>query len=201
VIDALTAFDRLQAGNLRFASGRPAPVGQSGGRRSATLRSEQAPFAIVLGCADSRVPPELVFGQSLGQIYVVRVAGNIVTPALVGSIEFAAAGFKTPLAVVLGHSQCAAVLATLLQHPETAASGLRPVVERIQPAVAGLLSAASPDHPELVMPLAVAANVRASVRQLRTGSPVLQAVVEQGKLVVVGAVFSHETGLVEFIET
>src|SRR5262249_8676874 len=107
------ALDRLRDGNRRFASNQPASVFLSSRARRAELVAGQRPFAIVLGCSDSRVPAELVFDQGLGDLFVIRVAGNIVAPSQIGSVEFAVSRFGTPLVVVLGHSQCGAVTATL----------------------------------------------------------------------------------------
>jgi carbonic anhydrase len=170
--------------------------------RRAELPREQQPFAIVLGCSDARVPAEIVFDQGLGDLFVIRVAGNIVAPSQVGSVEFAAARFGTRLVVVLGHSQCGAILATLeeVQRPSDSQSrNLRSIVDRIRPSIEGLLQGElRHDEPALVRH-AVRANVLASVNHLRHGSAVLEELIQQDGLVVVGAEYSLETGVVDFI--
>jgi carbonic anhydrase len=165
--------------------------------------AEQAPFAIVLGCSDARVPAEIVFDQGLGDLFVIRVAGNIVASSQVGSIEFAAERFGTPLVVVLGHSQCGAILATLeeLRRPKANQSrNLRSIVDRIRPSVEVLLATElRHDHDALVRQ-AVRNNVRVSVNHLRHGSEVLEDLVEERGLVIVGAEYSLDTGIVEFFD-
>lgn len=163
----------------------------------------QSPFAIVLGCSDSRVPVEMVFDQGLGDLFVIRVAGNVVSPSQVGSVEFAAATFGTPLVVVLGHSTCGAVTATLeeLQRPaENQSPNLRAIVERITPAVASLLETELKDRPEELIAKGVRANVRASAHGLRHGSRILEDLIAAGKLLVVGAEYDLATGAVDFFD-
>jgi carbonic anhydrase len=171
--------------------------------RRAELVARQDPFAIVLGCSDARVPAEIVFDQGLGDLFVIRVAGNIVAPSQVGSVEFAAARFGTRLVVVLGHSQCGAVLATLdeLQQPsETQSRHLRSIVDRIRPSVEGLLASALTGDRDDLVARAVRANIRASADQLRHGSHVLEELIQRDGLSVVGAEYSLETGVVEFFD-
>ncbi len=200
MISAQEALERLQEGNRRFASGNPrhdTVVAPS--RRSAN----QEPIAIVLGCSDARVPAEIIFDQGLGDLFVIRVAGNIVAASQVGSVEFAAARFGTPLVVVLGHSQCGAVLATLdeLSRPHANQSrNLQSIVDRIRPSVEVLLATELRNDPESLVHQAVRNNVRVSVSHLRHGSQVLEELIQKNGLVVVGAVYSLETGLVEFFE-
>ncbi len=202
-LSASEAFDRLKEGNLRFASDdcyRETTTSQSLRRE---LAEGQEPFAIILGCSDSRVPAELVFDQGLGDLFVIRVAGNIVAPSLIGSVEFAATKFGTRLVVVLGHSQCGAIEATLeaIQHPEWDQSeNLCSIVDRVRPSVEGLLASELDNDPVELMRRAVRANVIASVRQLRDGSSVLESLIADDGLVVVGAEYSLETGLVDFFE-
>jgi carbonic anhydrase len=199
MISAGEALARLRAGNARFVSGRGLQGLASRDRRSA-LASGQEPFAIILGCSDSRVPAELVFDQGLGDLFVIRVAGNIVAPSQIGSVEFAAARFGTRLVLVLGHSQCGAVLATLdeLRKPGGSQSrNLRSIVERVRPAVEALLATELGRDPEALVRHAVRANIRASVNQLRHGSDVLEQLIHEDGLVVVGAEYSLETGIVE----
>jgi carbonic anhydrase len=163
----------------------------------------QEPFAIVLGCSDSRVPAEIVFDQGLGDLFVIRVAGNIVAPSQIGSVEFAAERFGTRLVVVLGHSMCGAIAATLeeLERPsERRSPNLRAIVDRIRPAVEGLLEAGVRTDPATLAHLAVRANIRASVDHLRHGSEILERLIARDGLLVVGAEYSLESGLVDFFD-
>ena len=167
------------------------------------LASGQEPFAIILGCSDSRVPAEIVFDQGLGDLFVIRVAGNIVASSQVGSVEFAAARFGTRLVVVLGHSQCGAVLATLeeLQQPTDSQSRhLRSIVDRVRPSVEALLATALRHDPTALVRQAVRANIRASANHLRHGSDVLEQLTHTDGLLVVGGEYSLETGIVEFFD-
>ena len=164
----------------------------------------QEPFAIILGCSDSRVPAELVFDQGFGDLFVIRVAGNVVAPSQVGSVEFAASRFGTRLVVVMGHSQCGAVTATLEELQGTATSqskNLRSIVDRVRPSIEPLMAARPHVNPEVLLHEAVRANVRASVNHLRHGSELLERLVQETGLVIVGAEYSLETGLVDFFET
>jgi carbonic anhydrase len=202
-IAALEALARLRDGNRRFASDTGRADGLSSHARRAELVAGQEPFAIILGCSDSRVPAELVFDQGLGDLFVIRVAGNVVAPSQVGSVEFAAERFGTRLVVVLGHSQCGAVLATLeeLCRPsETQSRNLRSIVDRIRPSVEGVLTTHLGEDLAVFMPEAVRANVRVSVNQLRHGSEVLERLIANDGLLVVGAEYSLETGLVHVFE-
>jgi carbonic anhydrase len=200
---ALEALERLRKGNRRFVSGMQSVDGPSSINRRAELVRGQHPFAIVLGCSDSRVPAEIVFGQGLGDLFVVRVAGNIVAPSQVGSVEFAAERFGARLVVVLGHSQCGAVLATLeeLQRPDEAQSrNLRSIVDRIRPSVEGLLTTALPKDVDTLVCEAVRANVRVSANRLRHGSEVLERLIDRDGLLVVGAEYSLESGVVDVFD-
>jgi carbonic anhydrase len=203
MISAREALALLREGNRRFVAGTPAHDALSSASRRAELALGQAPLAIVLGCSDSRVPAELVFDQGLGDLFVIRVAGNIVAPSQVGSVEFAAERFGTRLVVVLGHSQCGAVTAALdqLQRPEPARSrNLASIVDRVRPAVEPLLKLPVAADPERLMAEAVRANVERSVRQLRHGSEILEQLAVADGLLVIGAEYSLETGAVEFFE-
>ena len=163
----------------------------------------QAPFAIILGCSDSRVPTEIIFDQGLGDLFVIRIAGNIVAPSGIGSVEFAAGQFGTPLVVVLGHSSCGAVLATLdeLRRPsESQSRNLRAIVDRVRPSVEPLLDTGLAADPVALTRAAVRANVRASANQLRHGSELLEQLVVDGALLIVGAEYSLETGRVDFFD-
>lgn len=203
MISSREAFDRLRAGNRRFVSSVLDPAAILDAEQRARLAAGQEPFAIVLGCSDSRVPAELVFDQGFGGLFVIRVAGNIVAPSQVGSVEFGAARFGTPLVVVLGHSQCGAILATVeeLRQPAPDQSpNLRSIVGRVRPSVEPLLKTELAGRPDALVAAAVRANIRASANHLRTGSEILERLVAAGKLVVVGAEYSLETGLVEFFD-
>jgi carbonic anhydrase len=202
MLSAVDALARLREGNHRFATDRTATQALSSARRMA-LVAGQEPFAIILGCSDSRVPAELVFDQGFGDLFVIRVAGNIVAPSQVGSVEFAASRFGTRLVVVMGHSQCGAVIATLeeLQGQGSSQSrNLRSIVNRVRPAVQTLLSGRHIDEPDELVRQAVRANVRASVNHLRHGSELLEKLTVETGLLVVGAEYSLETGLVDFFE-
>ncbi len=200
---ARKALARLREGNERFAADvREHRTGIDESRRS-ELVAGQEPFAIILGCSDSRVPAEIVFNQGLGDLFVIRVAGNIVAPSQVGSIEFAAERFGTRLVVVLGHTQCGAIAATIeeLERPEEMRSpNLGSIVNRIRPSVESLLNAEDEyDHDTLVHH-AVRANIRASADHLRHGSAILEQLIREQNLLVVGAEYSLETGIVDFFD-
>jgi carbonic anhydrase len=203
MISARESLERLQEGNRRFVSSigsLGAPLANS---RTVALAKEQRPIAIVLGCSDSRVPAEIVFDQGLGDLFVIRVAGNIVAPSQVGSVEFAASRFGTPLVVVLGHTQCGAIAATIeeLQRPlENQWRNLRSIVDRVRPSVEGLLKTELRHDMEALAHHAVRANVRASVNHLRYGSEILEQLIRSEGLCVVGAEYSLETGVVEFFD-
>ncbi len=203
MIPAREALERLREGNRRFVSDvRSRDVLTSEARRR-ELVDGQAPFAAILGCSDSRVPVEIVFDQDLGDLFVIRVAGNVVAASLIGSVEFAAERFGTRLVVVLGHSRCGAVLATLeeLQRPTNSGSpNLRSIVDRIRPSVEELVATELRHDAEALVRRAVRANVRASVNHLRHGSEVLERMAERHGLLVVGAEYSLETGVVDFFD-
>ena len=199
---ARKALVRLREGNARFVAGTRSLDRSNHADRTA-LSSSQNPFAIVLGCSDSRVPAELVFDQGVGDLFVIRVAGNIVAPSQVGSVEFAASRFGTRLVVVLGHSRCGAVLATLeaLRRPGGESSrNLRSIVDRIRPSVEALLAGGVAGGEESLVREAVRANVRAGVDHLRHGSEILEDLIARAGLRVVGAEYSLETGEVDFFE-
>jgi len=202
-IAASEALKRLREGNRRFVSGVGIVDGLSSRNRRAELVTGQEPFAIVLGCSDSRVPAEIVFDQGLGDLFVIRVAGNIVAPSQIGSVEFAAERFGTRLVVVLGHSQCGAILATLdeLGRPrETQSPNLRSIVDRVRPSVEGLLATELRANRDALVSEAVRANVRVSANQLRHGSEILERLIERAGLVVVGAEYSLESGMVDVFD-
>jgi carbonic anhydrase len=203
MVPAREALQRLQEGNLRFAANVRASEAFVSHTRRVELASGQQPFAIILGCSDSRVPSEIVFDQGLGDLFVIRVAGNIVAPSQVGSVEFAAARYSTRLVVVLGHSQCGAILATLeeLRAPTTNQSrNLQSIVDRVRPSVEAVFAGnVGPDSDALVQQ-AVRANIRASVDHLRHGSRVLEELIQDQGLLVVGAEYALETGVVDFFD-
>jgi carbonic anhydrase len=204
MISAADALSRLREGNRRFVANQSATVGALNPTRRAALLAGQEPFAIVLGCSDSRVPAELVFDQGLGDLFVIRVAGNIVAPSQVGSVEFAAGRFGTRLVVVMGHSQCGAVAATLeevLGRATTRSRNLRSIVDRVRPSVETLVAGRDEADPDALMADAVRANVRASANQLRHGSELLEELVTRDGLLVVGAEYSLETGVVTFFDS
>ena len=202
MLSANEAIQRLQEGNVRFqmnVRGIDAFLSQA---RREELKNNQEPFAIILGCADSRVPAELVFDQGLGDLILPAIAGNIVAPSGIGSVEFAASRFGTRLVVVLGHSRCGAILASLeeLRRPtENQSRNLRSIVDRVRPSVEPLLAGATQGNDALVS-AAVRANIRASVNNLRRGSEILEQLVQDGTLTIVGAEYSLETGVVDFYE-
>jgi carbonic anhydrase len=200
---ALEALQRLQEGNRRFVTGTPNVDGLSSLMRRAELVAGQQPSAIILGCSDSRVPAEIVFDQGLGDLFVIRVAGNIVAPSQIGSVEFAADRFGTRLVVVLGHSQCGAVLATLEELRRvngTQSRNMRSIVDRIRPSVEALLATDLRQDPEALVREAVRANVRVAANQLRHGSQLIEGLIADDGLMVVGAEYSLETGAVHFFE-
>jgi carbonic anhydrase len=201
VIAAAEALTRLRDGNSRFVSGEtPTQTLSNNVRR--ILAADQAPFAIVLGCSDSRVPAELVFDQSFGDLFVIRVAGNIVAPSQVGSVEFAASRFGTKLVVVMGHQHCGAIAATLeeLLDGATQSRNLRSIVDRIRPSVSTLLAGRPGLDRKTLAREAVRANVRASVDHLGHGSELLERLVHDDGLLIVGAEYSLDTGVVTFLD-
>ncbi len=202
-IPPLESFRRLCDGNRRFVENlrHPESLFLSDHERAALAKSQE-PHAIVLGCSDSRAPAELIFDQGLGDLFVIRVAGNIVSPSQIGSVEFAAAQFHTRLVVVLGHSQCGAVRASL-QHlrrdSPSPSPNIRFIVSRVGKAIKPLFGNGE-DDPEDLMDKAVRANVRASCHKLRQGSAVLKRLTKSDGLVIVGAEYSIETGAVDFFD-
>lgn len=205
MIPAREALERLRAGNRRFVANldaprdrRPSPAAPHG-----TNLPAQNPVAIILGCADARVPAELIFDQGLGDLFVIRVAGNIVAPSLVGSVEFAAARFGTKLVVVLGHTRCGAVAATIeeLQNPSGDHSpNLRDIVERIRPAVEMVVAEGAHDGAEDLALRAMRANIAYSVDHLRHDSPLMEQLIRDEGVLVIGAEYSLETGEVTFFD-
>lgn len=199
------ALEMLKQGNARFVENVQNP--QSTLLASNALTHVHEPFAIILGCSDARVPAEIVFDQGLGDLFVIRVAGNVVAPSQIGSVEFAAEKFGTKLVVVLGHSHCGAVTAcveTLINPDQQFSPNLRSIVDRIRPSVYNLheiytANGQDIDAQELINQ-GIKANVRMSVTQLKHGSRILEDAVNNGSLIIVGAVYDLDTGKVTFIE-
>lgn len=204
VNNAEQALQMLKDGNARFVESLKNP--------NATLLASNAltdvhePYAIILGCSDARVPAEIIFDQSLGDLFVIRVAGNVVAPSQIGSVEFATEKFGTKLVVVLGHSHCGAVTAcveTLINPEQYFSPNLQSIVDRIRPSVYNLheiytANGQAVDVNELVE-RGIKANVRMSVSQLKHGSRALEDLVNSGQLLIVGAVYSLQTGKVELL--
>jgi len=201
--NAEQALQILQDGNRRFVAG----IRDEDSPHISDLikvQDKQNPFAIILGCSDSRVPAEIIFDQGMGDLFVIRIAGNIVAPSQLGSIEFAVEQFGTPLVVVLGHSSCGAVSATLedIKNPSPEnSSNVFSIVKRIRPVIENLLQTASDADEQALLEMAIKANIMASVKQLQTESPLLQAYIEKKQLLIVGAEYSLNTGVVEFLST
>jgi carbonic anhydrase len=203
MISADAALVRLREGNRRFVANESTASPLLTPSQRLALTNGQAPFAIVLGCSDSRVPAELVFDQGFGDLFVIRVAGNIVAPSQVGSVEFAAARFGTRLVVVMGHSQCGAVTAAVeevLGRATSESRNLRSIVNRVRPSVQAVVSGGSDRSVDALVTDAVRANVRASVDHLRHGSALLEGLIQRDGLRVVGAEYSLESSVVTFFE-
>ncbi len=203
MIGATEALERLRAGNSRFVSGGQLMESLANPARRNELTTGQEPFAVILGCSDSRVPVEIIFDFSLGHLFVIRVAGNVVAPSQIGSIEFAAEQFGTRLVVVMGHDDCGAVSTTIseLKRPtESRSPNLSAIVDRIRPAVEPLMATETEMKDAALLDQAIRANIRASVNHLRHGSEILETLVRDDGLLVVGAEYSLETGTVEFFD-
>jgi carbonic anhydrase len=202
-INALDALVRLKQGNRRFVSDTPDRRLVGSPSHKDVMPDNQEPMAIILGCSDSRVPAEFVFDQGMGDLFVIRVAGNIVAPSQVGSVEFAAERFNTKLVVVLGHSNCGAVSATLeeLNRPsEVQSPDLRAIVERIRPSIEPVLTNRGSHDDEYLLARAVRENIRASANHLRQGSEILERLIKSEGMLVVGAEYSLQTGKVDFFD-
>ncbi len=200
---AQEALEKLIEGNRRFVSDVQIGNLDACQARRSELVSGQEPFAIILGCSDSRAPAEMIFDQGLGDLFVIRVAGNIVAPSQVGSVEFAAKVFGTKLVVVMGHSQCGAVKATLdeLDRPmKNRSPNLRSIVDRIRPSVEPLLETELRNDPDSLLESSIRANIMCAADHLRHGSRTLEFLINRGELLVVGAEYSLESGVVDFFE-
>jgi carbonic anhydrase len=198
---ASEALAQLRSGNQRFASGKASHHFTIVKR--AELLSGQRPKAVIIGCSDSRVPAEIIFDQGLGDLFVIRVAGNIVASSQIGSVEFAIEQFSTHLVIVLGHTHCGAIKATLdtLANPETQHSrNMHSIVDRIKPAIIALGIAGESLSQDEIAVLAMRANIINSVNQLRHGSPIIEQFVQDARVDILGAEYSLETGIVTFLE-
>ena len=203
MISAPEALERLREGNLRYVEETRSSDTLTGRTRRRAVADSQTPFAVVLGCSDSRVPAEIVFDQGLGDLFVIRVAGNIVAPSQIGSVEFAAERYGVRLVVVLGHSNCGAILATideLGRGSKEQSRHLRSIVDRIRPSVQAFIGTSIANDHDALVHHAVRANIRMSANHLRHGSDVLELLIENHGLMVVGAEYSLDTGVVEFFE-
>lgn len=202
MLSAVESLNRLRDGNARFVADVRSHATDASRSHRVELAEGQDPFAIILGCSDSRVPAEIIFDQGLGDLFVIRVAGNIVAPSQIGSVEFAAANFSTRLVVVLGHSRCSAVTVTLeqLQRPTSHSRHVHSIVDRVRPSVEALLATDLRHDPRALIRDAVRANVRASANQLRHGSELLESLIAREGLLVVGAEYSLESGVVDFFD-
>lgn len=203
MIPASEALARLREGNRRYVAGAQDTGAFASAESRRRLVDGQAPFAAILGCSDSRVPVELVFDQGPGDLFVVRVAGNVAAPSQIGSVEFATKVLGARLVVVLGHSRCGAVKATLdaLRASESIGSeNLHSIVSRVQPAVEGLLADDAGEGEAPLLDQAVRANVRAAVEGLQRDSDIIRGLVHSEGLVLLGAEYALETGEVDFFD-
>jgi len=203
MISAPEALERLREGNLRYVEETRSSDTLTGRMRRRAVADAQTPFAVILGCSDSRVPAEIVFDQGLGDLFVIRVAGNIVAPSQIGSVEFAAERYGVRLVVVLGHSSCGAILATieeLSRGSKEQSRHLGSIVDRIRPSVQSFIGTSIANDHDTLVHHAVRANIRMSANHLRHGSDVLEQLIENHGLMVVGAEYSLDTGVVEFFD-
>lgn len=203
MVTAAEALQRLQEGNRRFVAGQSCVANHSDSALRAGLVERQYPIAAVVGCSDSRVPVELVFDQGFGDLFVIRIAGNIVAPSQIVSVEFAAQCYGVRLVIVLGHTRCGAVEETVDHLTRAHSDGpldLRSIVSRIQPAVEGLLETELRNDREALLRQAVRSNVRLSANTLRTGSGLIERLIRDDGLLVIGAEYALETGVVDFFD-
>jgi carbonic anhydrase len=203
MIPAREGLERLRAGNARFVSGTLSVDALTNRLQRGAAMATQSPFAVILGCSDSRAPVEIIFDQGPGDLFVIRVAGNIVAPSQIGSVEFAAERFDTRLVVVLGHTACGAIEATLEvleNRGQPTSRHLDSIVDRIRPSVEALMETELRNDHDALFHAAMRANVRVAANQLRHGSRVLERLIESEGLLVVGAEYSLETGAVDFFD-
>ncbi len=203
MISGQEALQQLREGNLRYVEETRSSDTLTGRSRRRAVADGQTPFAVILGCSDSRVPAEIVFDQGLGDLFVIRVAGNIVAPSQIGSVEFAAERYGVKLVVVLGHSNCGAILATIEElgrGSKEQSRHLRSIVDRIRPSVQAFIGTSLASDQETLVHHSVRANIRMSANHLRHGSDVLEQLIEKSGLLVVGAEYNLDTGVVEFFD-
>lgn len=194
-----SALRELVDGNKRYVDGKSKSAQMSDAHRRAELAKGQKPYAIVLACSDSRVPPEIIFDKGLGELFVVRVAGNIPDPVVLGSIEYAAEHLKSPLVVVLGHERCGAVTATVDAKGKPQGN-IGTLVSAITPAVAEAKKTCPSQEKSDLVECAASANVKNSEMQLTKKSPVLKHLVEKGELKILGAIYDLDDGQVTFLK-
>ncbi len=195
MITPAEALQRLRAGNARFAKGTPNPSPRS----RLEAMGAQRPFAAVLGCSDSRCPVEAVFDQGFGELFVVRVAGNVADGPQLGSIEFAVRHLGVRLILVLGHQSCGAVQAAL-QRPADLPPALERVIDAVEAAVSHLLPVAGVEPSEALLESAVSANARHAAEALRSGSSLIASELERGRVAIACAVYALDTGIVTFLD-
>jgi carbonic anhydrase len=200
-VSARDAIAELRGGNARFVADSPREDQMPSSVRRRTLVAAQAPFAVVLSCSDARVPAELIFDQGLGSLFVVRVAGNVVAPSLVGSVEYAVQSFGIELVVVMGHTGCGAIQATLnalMQPGGIESDNLLDIVQRVRPSVEAFMGLAH--DRDALLALATRANIRASAEHLRRGSRMLEQRIAEQRLAIVGAEYTLTSGVVDFFD-
>lgn len=197
LVTADEALNKLMEGNLRVVSGATVQPHQDAARRQELANHGQHPFATILACSDSRVPPELIFDQGLGDVFTVRVAGNVAATDEIGSIEYAADHLGTRLIVVLGHTHCGAVTAVVKNEPVT--PNIEKLVAPILPAVAGVRQRFATASPDELLAKAVEANVWQAVADLYANSPLLHKMAAQDKVKIVGAIYDLDSGKVRFL--
>ena len=203
MIPASKALERLIEGNRRFVSDHRGQDVITDSSQRGELAAGQEPFAVILGCSDSRVTPEIIFDQGPGNLFVIRIVGNIASLSQIGSIEFAVERLGTQLVVVLGHSMCGAILATLeeIERPtEDLSPNFRSLIDHIRPSVDMLLSTTLPEIPDGLIQQAVRANIRTSAEKLRNGSRILEQRIRNNRVLVTGAEYSLDTGIVDFLD-
>lgn len=188
------ALTKLKEGNLRFVAGALVHPHQEPARRLETARNGQHPFATVLTCSDSRVPPEVVFDQGLGDLFVVRVAGNVAATDEIGSIEYGADHLGTPLVVVLAHTKCGAVTAVVKNEHVT--ENIAKLVAPIVPAVKGVKERFTTSDVDEIISKSIEANMWQAIADMFAKSPVLKKLAAEGKIKVIGALYNVETGSV-----
>ena len=198
------ALERLLRGNQRFVDSTERQiVGKSSRERRVELSAGQAPFAVIVTCADSRLPAEIIFDEGLGDLFVIRVAGNVISPEVVGSVEYAAAELGSALVVVMGHTQCGAVGAALASVSDPSiefSTGLSSLVDRIRPSVEHTLQHTDSANGDDIVDAAVVDNTKASVRLLIESSDTLKSLAETESINIIGMLYSIDTGEVRVLQ-